>query len=183
MMKVDTKSNYRDTRTCFLCNKVGHIARDCRVVKQPSLAPQSIVKVMHANVKSGDCIALAHERAGDEQRGTIDSKSRWAQTRTLSTDTPVANMPVVEERICGLTWSVVVLSEACCSGGEAYGLTWSVRVLSDACCSGGEACELTWSVRVLSDACCSRGEACWLTWSVGVLSDACCSGGEACGIT
>ena len=53
-----------------------------------------------------------------------------------------------------------VLSDACCSGGEACGLTWSVRVLSDACCSGGEACGLTWSVRVLSEACCSRGDAC-----------------------
>ena len=33
-----------------------------------------------------------------------------------------------------------VVSDACCSGGEACGLTWGVRVLSDACCSGGDAC-------------------------------------------
>ena len=36
VVKVDAKSTYhRDTRTCYLCNKVGHIARDYRVVKKP----------------------------------------------------------------------------------------------------------------------------------------------------
>ena len=39
VVKVDTKSTYhRDTRTRYLCNKVGHIARDCRVVKKPRIA-------------------------------------------------------------------------------------------------------------------------------------------------
>ena len=100
VMKVDTKSTYnRDTRTCYLCNKVGHIARDCRVVKKPSLAQQSIVKAMHASVKTNGCTTLAHERAGDDQRVTIDNGSKGVQTRTLTTDTPVANMPVVEGRI------------------------------------------------------------------------------------
>ena len=72
-MKVDTKSTYRETRTCYLCKKVGHIARDCRVMKRPSLAPQSIVKALHASVKSDDCTTLAHERAGDDQHVTIDN--------------------------------------------------------------------------------------------------------------
>ena len=114
--KVDNKSTYhQDTRTCYLCNNVGHIARACRVVKKPSLAPQSIVKAMHASVKSNDCITLAHERVGDDQRVTIDNGSRGVQTRTLSTDTPV--MPVVEGRICGRTGSVGVLRDTGCSGG------------------------------------------------------------------
>ena len=31
VVKVDTTSTYhRDTRTRYLCNKVGHITRDCR---------------------------------------------------------------------------------------------------------------------------------------------------------
>ena len=101
-----------------MCNKVVHIARDCRVVKKPSLAPQSIMKAMHASVKSNDCVTLAaHERVGDDQRVTIDNGSRGVQTRTLSTDTPVANMPVVEGRICGRTGSVRVLRDTGCSGG------------------------------------------------------------------
>ena len=117
-MKVETKSNYhRDTRTCFLCNKVGHIARDCRVVNKPSLSPQSFMKAMHASVKSNDCITSAHERVGEDQRVTIDNGSRGVQTRTLSTDTPVANKPVVEGRICGTTGSVRVLRDTGCSGG------------------------------------------------------------------
>ena len=70
-MKVDAKSTYhRDTRTCCLCNRVGHIARECRVVEKPSLAPHS-VKAMHASVKRDDSTALAHECAGDDQRVTI----------------------------------------------------------------------------------------------------------------
>ena len=94
VVKVDNKSTYhRDTGTCFLCNKVGHIARECRVLKKPSLAPQSIMKAMHASVKRDDSTALARECAGDDQRVTIDNGSRGVQTRTLSTDTPVANMP------------------------------------------------------------------------------------------
>ena len=44
VVKVDAKSTYhRDTRTCYLCNEVGHIARDYREVKKLSLAQQSIV--------------------------------------------------------------------------------------------------------------------------------------------
>ena len=82
VVKVDTKSTYhRDTRTCYLCNKTGHIARDCRVVKKPCLASQSSVKDMHASVKSDECITLAHERVGDDQRVTIDNGSRGLQTR------------------------------------------------------------------------------------------------------
>ena len=81
-MKVDTKSTYhRDTRTCYLCQKFGHIARDCRVVKNPSPASQSSVKAMHASVKSDEYITLAHERVGDDQRVTIDNGTRWVQIR------------------------------------------------------------------------------------------------------
>ena len=59
VVKVDTKSTYhRDTRTCYLCNKVGHIARYCRVVKNPSLASQSSVRAMHVSVKRDDCTTL-----------------------------------------------------------------------------------------------------------------------------
>ena len=77
VVKVDNKSTYhRDTGTCYLCNKVGHIATDCRVVKKPSLASQSIVKAMHASVKSNGCTVLAQERAGDDQRVTIDNGSK-----------------------------------------------------------------------------------------------------------
>ena len=64
VVKVDAKSTYhRDTRTCFLCNKVGHITIECRAVKKPSLAPQSSVKAMYASVKRDDSTALAHECA------------------------------------------------------------------------------------------------------------------------
>ena len=118
VVKVDNKATYhRDTRTCYLCNKVGHIARDCRVVKKPSIAPQSSVKAMHASVKRDDSTALAHECTGDDQSVTIDNGSIGVQTATLSTDTPVANMPVVEGRICGRTGNVSVLRDTGCSGG------------------------------------------------------------------
>ena len=56
---------------------------------------------MHSIVKSDECVTLAHERVGDDQRVTIDNGSRGVQTRELSTDMPVANMPVVEGRISG----------------------------------------------------------------------------------
>ena len=93
----------------LFCNKVGHIARDCRVVKKHCLAPQNRVKAMHASVKSDDCTTLAHEHAGDDQHFTIVNGSGGVQTSTLSTDTPVANMPVVEGRICRRTGCVRVL--------------------------------------------------------------------------
>ena len=90
VLKVDNKSTYhRDTRTCYLCNKVGLIARECRVVKKPSIAPQSSVKAMHASVKREDSTALAHECTEEDQIVTIDNGSRGVQTATLSTDTPV----------------------------------------------------------------------------------------------
>ena len=118
VVKVDTNSTYhRDTRSCYLCQKVGHIARNCGVVKKPSPASQSSVKAMHAIVKSDECVTLAHERVGDDQRVTIDNGSRGVQTRELSTDTPVANMPVVEGRISGRTEKVSVLRDTGCSGG------------------------------------------------------------------
>ena len=118
VVKVDTKSTYhRDTRTCYLCNRAGHIARNCGVVKKPSPASQSSMNAMHASVKSDECINLAHERVGDDQRVTIDNGSRGVQTRELSTDTPVANMPVVEGRISGRTENVSVLRDTGCSGG------------------------------------------------------------------
>ena len=118
VVKVDTNSNYhRDTRSCYLCQKVGHIARNCRVVKKPSPASQSSVKAMHAIVKSDECVTLAHERVGDDQRVKIDNGGRGVQTRELSTDTPVANMPVVEGRISGRTENVSVLRNTGCSGG------------------------------------------------------------------
>ena len=118
VVKVDTNSTYqRDTRSCYLCQKVGHIARNCRVVKKPSPASQSSVKAMHAIVKSDECVTLARERVGDDQRVTIDNGSRGVQTRELSTDTPVANMPVVEGRISGRTGKVSVLRDTGCSGG------------------------------------------------------------------
>ena len=85
--------------------------------KKPSPASQSSVKVMHAIVKSDECVTLAHERVGDDQRVTIDNGSRGVQTRELSTDTPVANMPVVEGRISGRTENVSVLRDTGCSGG------------------------------------------------------------------
>ena len=66
---------------------------------------------MHANVKSDDCTALSHEPAGNDQHVTIANGSRGIQTSTLSTDTPVANMPVVEGRICRRTGCVRVLSK------------------------------------------------------------------------
>ena len=82
VVKVDTNSTYqRDTRSCYLCQKVGHIARNCRVVNKPSPASQSSVKAMHAIVKSDECVILAHERVGDDQRVTIDNGSRGVQTR------------------------------------------------------------------------------------------------------
>ena len=118
VVKVDTNSTYhRDTRSCYICQKVGHIARNCRVVKKPSPASQSSVKVMHAIVKSDECVTLAHERVGDDQRVTISNGSRGVQTRELSTDTPVANMPVVEGRISGRTENVSVLRDTGCSWG------------------------------------------------------------------
>ena len=117
VVKVDTKSTYRESRTCYLCNRVGHVSIYCRVVKKPSLASQSSVKAMHDSVKSDECITLAHERVGDDQRVTIDNGSRMVQTRELSTDTPVANMPVVEGRISGRTANVSVLRDTGCSGG------------------------------------------------------------------
>ena len=46
------------------------------MVKKPSLALQSIVKAMHASVKSDGCTALALKRAGDDQHVTIDNGSR-----------------------------------------------------------------------------------------------------------
>ena len=110
-----------------MCNKVGHIARECRVVKKPSIAPQSSVKAMHASVKSNDCITLAHERVGDDQRVTIDNGSRGVQTRTLSTDTPV--MPVVEGRICGRTGSVSVLRDKVVLG-ESLGEVCALKIAS-----------------------------------------------------
>ena len=100
-----------------MCQKVGHIARDCRVVKKPDPASQSSVKAMDASVKSDECITLAHERVGEDQRVTINNGSRGVQTRELSTDTPVANMPVVEGRISGRTGKVSVLRDTGCSGG------------------------------------------------------------------
>ena len=100
-----------------MCQKVGHIARDCRVVKKPRPASQSSVKAMHASVKSDEYITLAHECVGDDQRVTIDNGTRGVQTRELSTDTPVANMPVVEGRISGRTGNVSVLRDTGCSGG------------------------------------------------------------------
>ena len=97
VLKVDNKSTYhRDTRTCYLCNKDGHIARECRVVKKPSIAPQNSVKAMHASVKRDDSTAFAHECTGDDRSVTIDNGSRGIQTAPLIIDTPVANMPVVE---------------------------------------------------------------------------------------
>ena len=101
-------------------DKIGHnknIARDRRVVKKPCLAPQSIVKVMHASVKSDDCNTLAHKRVGDDQSVTIDNGSRGVQTRQFSTDTHIANIPVVEGRICGRTRSVWVFRDTDCSRG------------------------------------------------------------------
>ena len=100
-----------------MCNRAGHIARNCGVVKKPSPASQSSMNAMHASVKSDECIILAHERVGDDQRVTIDNGSRVVQTRELSTDTPVANMPVVEGRIRGRTENVSVLRDTGCSGG------------------------------------------------------------------
>ena len=64
-----------------MCQKVGHIARECRMVKKPSPASQSSVNAMHASVKSDECITLAHERVGDDQRVTIDNGSRGVQAR------------------------------------------------------------------------------------------------------
>ena len=84
---------------------------------KPSLAPQCIVKVMHASVTSNGCTKLAHERVLDDRRVTIDNVRKGVQTRTFSTDTPVANMPVVEGRICRRTGSVRVLRDTGCSGG------------------------------------------------------------------
>ena len=68
-------------------------------------------------MKSDECVTLAHERVGDYQRVTFDNGNRGVQTRELSTDTPVANMPIVEGRICGRTGDVSVLRDTGCSGG------------------------------------------------------------------
>ena len=65
----------------FVFQNVGHIARDCRVVKKAIPASQSSVKAMYASVKSDECITLAHERVGEDQRVTIDNGSRGVQTR------------------------------------------------------------------------------------------------------
>ena len=129
VLKVDNKSTYhRDTRTCYLCNKVGHIARGCRVVKKPSIAPQSSVKAMHASVKRDDSTALAHECTGDAQSVTIDNGSRGVQTGTLSTDTPV--MPVVEGRMRGRTGSVSVLRDTYVVLGESLGEVCALKIAS-----------------------------------------------------
>ena len=82
-----------------------------------SPASQSSMNAMHASVKSDECIILAHERVGDDQGVTIDNGSRGVQTIELITDTPVANMPVVEGRISGRTENVSVLRDTGCSGG------------------------------------------------------------------
>ena len=99
------------------------------MVKKPSPASQNSVKAMHAIVKSDECVTLAHECGGDDQRVTIDSGSRGIQTRELSTDTPVANMPVVEGRISGRTGNVSVLRDTGCSG-ESLGEACALKIAS-----------------------------------------------------
>ena len=84
---------------------------------------------MHASVKRDDSTALAHECTGDDQSVTIDNGSRGVQTATLSTDTPVAIMPVVEGRICGRTGSVSVLRDTICSG-ESLGEVCALKIAS-----------------------------------------------------
>ena len=94
VVKVDTKSTYHRYTRHVICATRSAILREI-VGWSKSSASHSSVKVMHASVKSDECLTLAHERVSDDQRVTFDNGSRWVQ------NTPVANMPVVE----GTMWA------------------------------------------------------------------------------